>query len=124
MNSLPMQHSVALYCAKIAGRVNGSGETTAWSSNHSCIIVRTWQLLKRPKDKMLNNIACSSLPRKPELMEIEWVSGWYGTLLPSDSTSLQGVALDRLAPTIVSSGREGANGETEIKFLAEEPHSP
>lgn len=79
------------------------------------------------------------------------MSGWYGTLLLSASTSLQVVALDRLAPTNVSSGREGASGgystfklstwrqhtslqpghrhmvtagEMEIKFLAGEPRSP
>lgn len=68
-----MQHAGALYCSKTAGRANGSGETTAWSSNHSCIIVRTWQLLQRPKDKRLNNIACFSLLQKPELMGVEWV---------------------------------------------------
>lgn len=58
-----MQHAVALCCAKIAERVNGSGETVAWSSNHSCIIDRSWQLLQRTKDKRLNNIAYSSLPQ-------------------------------------------------------------
>lgn len=88
---------------------------------------------------------------KFELMGIEWGSGWCGTFL-SGSTSLQGVALDRLAPTNVSLEGKGqmegtalpfklstwrqhtplrpghrhmvTAGEMEIKFLAGEPRSP